>query len=291
MPETLRRTIRLYELRPTAVYRIVVLSLIPIFVLWLLAMEGSTLTMSLGIRPTLDAFAIERLTVLSYMCLWTVIWIVYFSSGASPMWMQTKTLRRLLRESSEEWETHQWSDKEFYEQGHSYYEDMSARTLTAIAVLVGAALLCLAQIHAIALADAQTVTANADRWRDLIMVAATITGALSFCGFVLSLDLLDSIFISYRSAALGRRLQHRFFRLMTNRRYPALIALLTCSILLVALYEPYLACLVMAIYLVVGYKNWFPSFATGKRARIETISVNALQASLLLLPAVLLGSG
>ncbi|MEM1261382.1 MAG: hypothetical protein AAGH76_03220 [Pseudomonadota bacterium] len=285
MPKTLRRTIRLYELRPAAIYRIVVLSLVPIGLLWLLAMEGSAVTELLGIKPTLESLAIERLMVLSYLCVWTVIWLLYFGSGASATWLQTKTLRRLLRESSEEWETHQWSDKDFYEHGHSYYEDMSARTLTAIAVLVGAALLCLAQIHAIALADTPV---HADHWQNFLLAMATITGALSFCGFVLSLDLLDSIFINYKSAALGRRLQHRFFRLMTNRRYPALIALLTCSILLVAMYEPYLACIVMAVYLIVGYKNWFPSFATGSRARLESFCVLVLQLTLLITPSVLL---
>lgn len=289
MPEILKKSIAAYEAHSPALYRVLVVSIPPVLVLWMVASLKSAPLYFVGVDRPFSTGDYERLLFLTYLIFWAAMWITYFVSGMDIRLFKSQTLRRLLRETSEEWETHRWDDLPFYKEKHSYYDEMSAKTLTASAVMVTASLIVLSQVNATANAAEMSVCSGSlcDHWNAIVIGGAALSGVLAFVGYVISLDLLDSIFIHYRSDALKRRLQHRFFRSMTNRRYPALVALLTAVIFMVAFWEPFLGCLAIAAFFAAGYTNWFPSFGVDARARRNRGLQRLVVILLTLVPVVL----
>lgn len=271
-----------------ALQRIVFLVAVFVPIPWLVVYSGLLPTAKIGIHWPLDPQSVERLVFVSYLMIWCLTWHVYFASGTSNSDFHVRTLRRLLKDTSEEWTGHEWENPEFFKTKHHYYDDMASKSLTSIAVMVGASIVVLTQVHGLAgqLHYESCRDVGCDYWNGVLTLTSAVIGAAAVVGYVLALDLMDSLFTKYRSDETKKRLQNFFFMIMVDRRYPAMVCLLTSISLIAAANSPYAACFMIAIFLTMGYSNWFPIVGGRPWARVEDKLVRMWCWLLISLPAV-----
>ena len=245
-----------YENLPTALTRIIIISLIMIGAIFLLAFFSIWPTPQLGIDWPIQSIQIQRILFISYMTIFISLWTVYFLSRSNIRFFHVKTLRRLLSDASEQWQDHiNINNPEDYKEFRESQHRKAQSTMIAIAIMIATSLILLGEIHNIAL---NSSLESVSTWQLFLLSVAAITALVSLICFIISVDAMDSLFNKFKTEEVARRLKMYFYKKTLNPKYFGLIFLLVSVVFIVAYYNLTLSCVVIGIFISIGYSHWFP---------------------------------
>lgn len=238
-----------------------ILTLTILFALILPALYGaySLLNFAFGLQDFEHWKLLERTAFFIYLCLYAGFWSAYFLSRRDDTYWSVATLRRLLYATSMQWNQATNYTKEEIEKG---FQEKGRTSITAMAMLVAASLIELAQVNGI-LIRLDTVkngveTLALDIWSASLLAVTAFAAFSALVCFLISADALDSLFNKFRSERLSHRLMHHFYTVNINPRYYGLVLLTTGAIFLIAFHSPLMGCMSIGVLISVGYRHWFP---------------------------------
>lgn len=238
------------------------------------------------LRPGIRSLAFLALLLAVYLGLWTT----YFASSVRHprlSWLRVPTLRNVLQYGTFQWERpglapapnadatgeavpgSEGSDSgpeaarrqslqrvRGHEVEHAYRE--KARTsITALAVMIAASLLVLAQANAIFLSPVERPVLG-----DVFVAMSALAAFTAVACFFIATDALDSLFNRYRGGDMELRLVTYLYQITINPKYVGFCALTVSILFLVAFHSPTAAGYYAAIIVAIGYPYWFPPRST-----------------------------
>lgn len=260
-----------YKKLHSVFWRIVVISVVLILIAFSLAYYSKWPFNKLGIAKPFEAEEIRRILFISYMCIFGSVWITYFISRWDVRFFRVRSLRRLLVETSNHWEN---GSRNLIYSLHR----KSQSSMTTVAMMIAASLLVLGEVHSII---EKVCWGNTDLWNKVMIIGAATAGMISLICFIISVDALDTLFNKFKTD--NDYLKKYFYQKTINPRYFGLILLILGVIFIIAYYNLIFSCVVLGLFLSIGYSHWFPNVDKIRHSLLESIIIGII----LVLAAVL----
>lgn len=186
------------------------------------------------------------------------MWVYYFTSlGRIGNPKSGQTLRLLLKQSSSNWQA--TLDASTASPNRDLMLEKASSSVVQSSLLAASSMFLLNRGLS-GIEDAVRLEAP-DLWVVGMLATTVFASSMAFLCFVISVDMLDSVFNSY-SARAARRLIPRFYNMTTTPRYAGFVSLLFAVLTFVAETLPAAGTALVGIVFWVGWEHWFPQLRT-----------------------------
>lgn len=219
----------------------------------------------------------DRHLFMLYCCGFLAMWTVYFLSrkpfkgkiSQDPRWKKVRTLRRLLGETSKQWDLTGSSAN--LAEIEAAYREKAKSSGTTLAIMLAVAGLELQRLTSIMDPILSLNTPLGFSWANALLLMSLLLALVAFVSVIISADALDVIFNNFKGDDDGHRVIRHYYSSTINPRYVALLSLIASFVLLVAYYSPTVATMALGILFWIGYPHWFPEFSTPESRTVRFV--------------------